>query len=221
IAAHAPDLHDVLERGIESGWEHVCLDGTLVSSTRCRERSESGHDLWYSGKHRRHGGNAQGLTDPTGYPVWISQVAPGSVHDITAARRGGILGALYQAAAGGMPTLADKGYTGAGIGIHVPAKGHDLDTGTRCRNTLLSAMRASAERANALLKTRWKALQRISYVPGGSALSLLLPSCFFTYKPPPGEKTSVISPSGSCATTGRWAVAAGSIECPFRIGLLR
>ncbi len=50
IAAHAPDLHDVLERGIESGWEHVCLDGTLIASTRCRERSESGHDVWYSGK---------------------------------------------------------------------------------------------------------------------------------------------------------------------------
>ncbi|MCQ4138044.1 IS5/IS1182 family transposase, partial [Rhodococcus rhodochrous] len=33
------------------------------------------------------------------------------------------------------------------------------------RNTLLSAMRASAERANALLKTRWKALQRISLCP--------------------------------------------------------
>ncbi|MBF6290242.1 hypothetical protein IU457_29450, partial [Nocardia cyriacigeorgica] len=43
-------------------------------------------------------------------------------------------------------------------------KGRDLDIGTRCRNTLLSAMRAPAERANALLKTRWKALQRISEV---------------------------------------------------------
>ena len=165
IAAHAPDLHDVLERGIESGWEHVCLDGTLIASTRCRERSESGHDVWYSGKHRRHGGNVQVLTDPTGYPIWVSEVAPGSVHDLTAARRGGILGALYHAAAGGMPTLADKGYTGAGIGVHVPTKGRDLDIGTRCRNTLLSAMRAPAERANALLKTRWKALQRISLCP--------------------------------------------------------
>ena len=60
-----------VERGIEPGWEHVCLDGTLVVSTRCRVRSESGHDLWYSGKHRRHGGNVQVLTDPTGYPVCV------------------------------------------------------------------------------------------------------------------------------------------------------
>ncbi len=64
-----------------------------------------------------------------------------------------------------MPTLADKGYTGAGIGVHTPTKGHDLDAGTRCRNTVLSAMRAPAERVNALLKTRWKALQRISLCP--------------------------------------------------------
>jgi hypothetical protein len=165
IAAHAPDLHDVLERGIESGWEHVCLDGTLVVSTRCRERSESGHDLWYSGTHRRHGGNVQVLTDPTGHRLWVSDVAPGSVHDLTAARHGGILGALYPAAVAGMPILADKGYTGAGIGVHVPTKGRDLDAGTRCRNTVLSAMRAPAERANALLKTRRKALQRISLCP--------------------------------------------------------
>ncbi len=165
LADHAPDLHDVLDQGIRSGWEYVCLDGTLIASTRCRERSEAGHDLWYSGKHHRHGGNIQVLTDPTGYPVWVSDVEPGSVHDITAARRDGVLGALYTAAAEGMPTLADKGYTGAGIGVHTPTKGHDLDAGTRCRNTVLSAMRAPAERANALLKTRWKALQRISLCP--------------------------------------------------------
>jgi len=165
IAAHAPDLHEVLAHGSASGWEHVGLDGTLIAATRCRERSEAGHDLWYSGKHRQHGGNIQVLTDPTGYPVWVSDVEPGSVHDITAARLGGVLGALYEAAADGMPTLADKGYTGAGIGVHTPVKGRDLDAGTRCRNTLLSAMRAPAERANALLKTRWKALQRISLCP--------------------------------------------------------
>ncbi|WP_413768806.1 IS5 family transposase [Rhodococcus pyridinivorans] len=165
IAARAPDLHDVLAHGIESGWEHVSLDGTLIASSRCRERSDTGHDVWYSGKHRRHGGNVQVLTDPTGYPVWVSDVEPGSVHDITAAHRHGVLGALYAAAAGGMPTLADKGYTGAGIGVHTPVKGHHLDADTRCRNTILSALRAPAERANALLKTRWKALQRINLCP--------------------------------------------------------
>lgn len=126
IAAHVPDLHEVLAHGSASGWEHVGLDETLIAATRCRERSEAGHDLWYSGKHRRHGGNIQVLTDPTGYPVWVSDVEPGSVHDITAVRLGGAFGALYEAAAGGMPTLADKGCTG----VHTPTKGRNLDAAT-------------------------------------------------------------------------------------------
>lgn len=71
---------------------------TLASD---RERSEAGHDLWYSGKHRRHGGNIQVLTDPTGYPVWVSDVEPGSVHDITAARLGGVRPGVSQFTIGG------------------------------------------------------------------------------------------------------------------------
>jgi len=63
----------------------VCLDGTLIASTRCAAPSEAGHDLWSSGKHKRHGGNIQVVTGPTGYPEWVSEVEPGSTHDITAA----------------------------------------------------------------------------------------------------------------------------------------
>jgi hypothetical protein len=48
-------------------------------------------------------------------------VEPGSVHDITAARAHA-LAALYWAAATGLPTLADPGYDGAGIGIGIPLK---------------------------------------------------------------------------------------------------
>ena len=95
--------------------------------------------MWYSGKHKHHGGNVQVLCDPTGFPVWTSPVEPGSVHDITAARRH-VLGALYPAAADGLPTLADKGYTGAGIGIHVPYKrsvAAHPDPDTACRDQLL------------------------------------------------------------------------------------
>ena len=46
---------------------------------------------------------------------------PGSVHDITAARIHA-LPALYLAAAADLPTLADPGYDGAGIGILIPVK---------------------------------------------------------------------------------------------------
>ncbi len=73
----------------------------------------------YSGKHRRHGGNIQVLTGPTGYPEWVSEVELGSTHDITAAREHA-LPSLHPAAAGGLPTTTDKGHTGAGHRHHRP-----------------------------------------------------------------------------------------------------
>jgi hypothetical protein len=45
------------------------------------------------------------VTAPDGLPLWVSDVEPGSVHDITAARIHA-LPALYRAAATGLPTLA-------------------------------------------------------------------------------------------------------------------
>jgi len=93
----------------------VSLDGTLITIDRVAARNENGHHLWYSGKHTTQGGNVQILADPGGFPVWSSPVEPGSVHDITAARDH-CLPALYGAAAG-LPTLTDKGYQGAGIGV--------------------------------------------------------------------------------------------------------
>jgi hypothetical protein len=164
IAAHAPDLAEVLAHALGEGWAFVCLDGTLIPAARSSARSEAGHDIWYSGKHRRHGANIQVLTGSTGYPEWVSEAEPGSTHDITAARAHA-LGALYLAAAKGLPTLTDKGYTGAGIGIQIPTKGRDLHVDNQTRNMLISALRAPAERANALLKRTWKALQRVTLCP--------------------------------------------------------
>jgi len=133
LAARAPDLHSALEQGKAAGWSHVVLDGTLIRTDRCRVRNpESGHDLWYSGKHRAHGGNVQVVCDPDGFPVAVSDVQPGSMHDLAAARATGFLGALHAAAALlGLPALADKGYHGAGIGIHTPAKGAHLAPSNR------------------------------------------------------------------------------------------
>ena len=92
---------------------------------------ESGHDLWYSGKHRAHGGNVQVLCDPEGPPVAVSDVQPGSMHGIAAARATGFLGAVHAAAALlGCPALADKGYHGAGIYVHTPATGAHMAAGT-------------------------------------------------------------------------------------------
>jgi len=167
LAAQAPDLHEVLERGAAEGWTHVVLDGTLIATDRCRTKNpDTGHDLWFSGKHRAHGGNVQIVSDPGGFPVAVSEVEPGSTHDLTAARVTGFLGALYAAAALlGLPALADKGYDGAGAGVLTPTKGRGLHSDNLARNELLGCLRAEGERGIALLKTRWRALGRIRLCP--------------------------------------------------------
>jgi hypothetical protein len=167
LAAQAPDLHQVLERGTAAGWTHVTLDGTLIRTNRCRVKNPAtGHDLWFSGKHREHGGNVQIVSDPDGQPAAVSDVEPGSTHDLTAARATGFLGAMYAAAALlGLPALADKGYNGAGAGVLTPTKGGDLHSDNTTRNELIGCLRAQGERGIALLKTRWKALNRIRLCP--------------------------------------------------------
>jgi hypothetical protein len=143
------------------------LDGTLIRTDRCRVTNpDTGHDLWFSGKHHTHGGNVQIVSDPDGHPVAVSDVEPGSTHDLAAARATGFLGALHAAAALlGLPALADKGYHGAGPGVLTPTKGHGLHPDNLTRNQLLGCLRAQGERGIALLKTRWKALNRIRLCP--------------------------------------------------------
>lgn len=194
IAAHNPDLPEVLARGIEQGWPFVCLDGTLIATDRCRAGSENGHDAWYSGKHKRHGGNVQVVCGPDGYPEWVPAVEPGSRHDIVCARLHA-LPALYAAAGKNLPTLTDKGYTGAGAGVMVSAKGRDLAPDTETRNQIIAALRAPAERGNALLKQTWKALQHVSLDPNRITQVTALDSSSFTCTRKSmnhsGEKTSM------------------------------
>ena len=170
IAGHAPDLEQVLTDARATGVVFVCLDGTLVPTDRVAARVEvaghRAHHLWFSGKHRAFGGNVQVLTDHTGFPLWVSDVRPGSTVDLTAAREL-VLPTLYPYAARGLPVLADKGYTGAGIGVLVPYKNRPegpLHVNNRCYNELITALRAPAERANALLG-RWRALDRVTVCP--------------------------------------------------------
>lgn len=91
------------------------------------------------------------------------------MHDITAARIHALPG-LYWAATADLPTLADPGYDGAGIGIHIPvrqpADGRELDLGTRTRNAVLRSLRCLGERGFALLTQRWRTLQHITASPG-------------------------------------------------------
>jgi hypothetical protein len=60
--------------------------------------------------------------------------------------------------------LADKGYTGAGVGIHVPVEhqpDEPLQIDNRCYNRLITALRAPTERGHALLG-RWRAPDRVT-----------------------------------------------------------
>jgi hypothetical protein len=172
LASEAPDLREALDRAREQGFAHVILDGKVIACDRCKEPALSVKgeviDLWYSGKAHAHGGNVQAVMTPAGFPLWISQVEPGSVHDITAARTHA-LPALYRAAAQGLVTLADPGYEGAGIGIHIPLRdpsgNREPDIGTRTRNALQRSLRCLGERGFALLTGRWRALQHITLSP--------------------------------------------------------
>jgi len=172
LAEQAPDLHQALERARDDGLAHVILDGKIIPCDRCKEPvvSVKGQviDLWYSGKAHTHGGNIQAVLAPDGFPLWVSEVEPGSVHDLTAARAHAFP-ALYPAAAAGLPTLADPGYDGAGTGILIPVKqppgGQELDVNTRTRNAIQRSLRCLGERGFALLNQRWRTLQHITASP--------------------------------------------------------
>jgi hypothetical protein len=171
LAAEVPELREALERASDAGFSYVILDGKIIPSDRCKEPAISVKgeviDLWYSGKAHTHGGNVQAVLAPGGFPLWVSDVQPGSVDDLTVGRTHAL--PLYRAAAADLPTLADPGYDGAGIGILIPVKqpagGQVLDINTRTRNALKRSLRCLGERGFALLTGRWRTLQHITASP--------------------------------------------------------
>jgi hypothetical protein len=173
LASQAPDLHEALQQAHNDGASHVILDGKLFASDRLGEQTISVKgkliDAWYSGKAHEPGGNIQAVSAPDGFPLWVADVEPGSTHDLTAARAH-VLAVLYWAASQlDLPTLADGGYDGAGIGVFTPVKqpsnGRELDVDTRTYNALLRGLRCLGERGFALLVGRWRALRHITTSP--------------------------------------------------------
>jgi hypothetical protein len=170
LADHAPSLEQALRRARENGGR-VILDGKLFPADRCGQRDPvTGNDVWYHGRKRRHGGNVQFLAGATGEPLWTSPVEPGSVADITAARRH-VLPQLRSATGEDLVALADAGYDGAGAGIHVPIKRpravpearFSLDN--QAYNLLQRGMRGIGERAMAVLTGRWRVLRHTTKSP--------------------------------------------------------
>ena len=66
LAAHAPDLPEVLDHCRQANMSHVVLDGTLIVCDRVAGTTEKGNDLGCSGKARHFAGNLQFIAAPTG-----------------------------------------------------------------------------------------------------------------------------------------------------------
>jgi hypothetical protein len=170
LAAKAPSLREALDKAVEQGLPYLILDGTLISSDRCagKKISKKGNeiDTWYSGKAHEPAGNVQALAAPGGVPLWMSDVLPGSTHDLTAARELVLPGARPYLRK--LPFLADSGYEGAGAGVLVPVKKPargGLDVDTKTRNALLRSLRYQGERGFALMSQLWRALQHVMVSP--------------------------------------------------------
>jgi hypothetical protein len=74
LAVLAPHVHEALAAVRAAGASHVNLDGTLIDTDRIARKGPNGADRWWSGKHKRHGGNIQVLSYPDGFPAWASGV---------------------------------------------------------------------------------------------------------------------------------------------------
>ncbi|MED7829063.1 HARBI1 family protein, partial [Streptomyces chiangmaiensis] len=169
LADHAPDLSTALERAAAAGYTHLNLDGTVIRTDRVAAAGPNKADLWWSGKHKHHGGNVQVIAAPDGWPLWVSPVRPGREHDTTCARAHGLIDALNRLAATlGIPTLTDLGYENAADSFRHPIKkpkGGELTEEQRTFNAVIRGIHGVAERANALLKVTFKALRRVSLDP--------------------------------------------------------
>jgi hypothetical protein len=177
LADRAPGLRGALLAARAAGHPHVTVDGTLIRTDRCHvpgptartDRSGRRVDLWWSGKHAAHGGNVQVIAAPDGWPIWTSPVRPGREHDTTALRtHPEALPLLAEWTDAEHAVLADLGYEGERAALTTPIKKTSdapLTDDQRTVNLLHAATRAPAERGNALLKTTFKALRRVSLCP--------------------------------------------------------
>lgn len=170
LAARKPSLHGALLAAKAAGHGHVILDGTLIATDRTAAPGPTpGVDLWWSGKHKHHGGNIQVVSAPDGWPLWTSDVRPGREHDTTAARADPhLLDLLATWAGDGQLTLADLGYEGETDTVKIPFKkpqNGKLTIDQQAYNAIHGALRCLGERANSLLKTTYKVLRRYRGCP--------------------------------------------------------
>lgn len=124
LAAQRPSLRGALLAAKAAGHTHVILDGTLIRNDRVATPGPTrGVDLWWSGKHRHHGGNVQVVSAPDGWPLWTSGVRPGREHDTSAARADpDLLEQIRAWVDDGRLGLADLGYEGEADLLRIPIR---------------------------------------------------------------------------------------------------
>jgi len=96
--------------------------------------------MYYSMKHKAHGLKYEIGVRRDGLICWIYGPIPGSVHDITIVRQGGLQNELLP----GEFVLGDKGYVGEAW-ILTPFKGAQLTDGQRGWNHTIHSLRSQVE----------------------------------------------------------------------------
>ncbi|RUQ02088.1 hypothetical protein D8M34_18505 [Microbacterium sp. HSID17254] len=109
--------------------------------------------------------NVQVLACPFVRLLWAAPPLPGSTHDLTAARRTGVIDALSSR---NVETWVEKAYQGAGGTVRTPHKRHRtrhrLSTGQKAVNHAHARIRCRGEQAVAELKG-WHVLDRLCCCP--------------------------------------------------------
>jgi hypothetical protein len=172
LAAQAPDLCQALERAGADGLPHLILDGKVVETNRCREKTISAKgrviDLWYAGKIHDFGGNIQALFAPGGLPLWVSDVLPEmSMTSPPPASSSSIsCGPTWQTCPSS-PTQATKAQVTASTPPVKQPKTAPGSTSTRAPGTPCSApCAASANAASPCYPSAGKTLQHVTLSPG-------------------------------------------------------
>lgn len=169
LTAQAPGLHSALLAAKAAGYDYVLLDGTLIEIDRVSTPGPTpGVDLWWSAKHKNHGGNVQVVCAPDGWPLWTSPVRPVREHDTTCLRTHPDLLETLTAIRDDLRTLTDLGYEGEAATLVVAfkkPKNGDLTDLQQTFNRAHNRLRAVGERGNSLLKMTFKALRNVTLCP--------------------------------------------------------
>jgi hypothetical protein len=187
----------------------VLVDGTLIPTLNWRHRK----DL-LSGKHRRHGVNAQLFIDAHGRIIAVSRSFPGSRHDIRCLRESGWVHLMQTIT----PAAGDTGYIEEPDAVLTPIKkkpGIDLTPEQKTFNTTHARIRVTVKwgvchaKNWRILSTRYRSdLERLDTdLQAGTPKETKSPAAISSFSPGTGTSSCT---SGFTPTTqtpwSRWAM---------------